>query len=147
LDVRFRKKYDKDRLEEKEKEKEEKFTINDDDPNLRTVELWANEDMEVVTKGILELDIHGPWGYLLEVDLKYPKELHDSHNDFPFCAEKKIPEPSPYTLEEIERLNMERAGNTAKLVMDLTDKYNYVIHFRLLQQALQQGLKLMAVHR
>ena len=23
-------------------------------------------------------------GYLLEVDVKYPKELHDSHNDFPF---------------------------------------------------------------
>ena len=23
-------------------------------------------------------------GYLLEADVKYPKELHDSHNDLPF---------------------------------------------------------------
>ena len=27
-------------------------------------------------------------GYLLEVDVKYPKELHDSHNDLPFMCEK-----------------------------------------------------------
>ena len=27
-------------------------------------------------------------GYLLEVDAKYHKELHDSHNDLPFMCEK-----------------------------------------------------------
>ena len=27
-------------------------------------------------------------GYLLEVDIKYPKELHDLHNDLPFMCEK-----------------------------------------------------------
>ena len=27
-------------------------------------------------------------GYLLEVNVKYPKELHDSHNDLPFMCEK-----------------------------------------------------------
>ena len=27
-------------------------------------------------------------GYLLEVDVSYPEELHDNHNDFPFMCEK-----------------------------------------------------------
>ena len=27
-------------------------------------------------------------GYLLEVDVRYPKELHDSHNDLPFMYER-----------------------------------------------------------
>ena len=27
-------------------------------------------------------------GYLLEVDVKFPKELHDLHNDLPFMCEK-----------------------------------------------------------
>ena len=31
------------------------------------------------------------YGYLLEVDVSYPKELHDLHNDLPFmCAKMKI---------------------------------------------------------
>src|SRR5437870_2044445 len=26
-------------------------------------------------------------GHILEVDLQYPKELHDLHNEYPFCPE------------------------------------------------------------
>ena len=30
-------------------------------------------------------------GYLLEVDVSYPKELHDLHNDLPFmCSKMKV---------------------------------------------------------
>ena len=24
-------------------------------------------------------------GHILEVDLSYPKELHDAHNEYPYC--------------------------------------------------------------
>ena len=45
-------------------------------------------------------------GYLLEVDVKYPKELHNSHNDLPFtCKKLKI-------------------NGVEKLVPDLFDKRN-----------------------
>ena len=29
-------------------------------------------------------------GHILEVDLLYPKEIHESNNDYPFCCEHKI---------------------------------------------------------
>ena len=63
-------------------------------------------------------------GYLLEVDVKYPKELLDSHNDLPFmCKKLKI-------------------NGVEKLVPNLFDKVRYVIHIRALDQALKHGLVL-----
>ena len=68
-------------------------------------------------------------GYLLEVDVSYPKELHNSHNDLPFiCESMKI--------NEVERL-----------VPNLHNKKNYVIHIRALDQALNHGLVLGRIHR
>ena len=57
-------------------------------------------------------------GYLLEVDVKYPKELHNLHNDLPFMCQK-----------------MEING-VKKLILNLRDKKNYVIHIEALNQAL-----------
>ena len=39
-----------------------------------------------------ELVVKKDYGYLLEVDVAYPKELHDYHNDLPpfMCAKMKI---------------------------------------------------------
>ena len=39
---------------------------------------------------ICRLAMHGSKGYLLKVDVKYPKELHDQHNDLPFMWEKIV---------------------------------------------------------
>ena len=61
-------------------------------------------------------------GYVLEVDLKYPRELHDHHNDLPFMCEKI------------------RVNGVEKLVPNLHDKKKYVIHVKALKQALKQGL-------
>ncbi|CAP20528.2 Protein CBG23762 [Caenorhabditis briggsae] len=68
-------------------------------------------------------------GCILEVDLDYPEELHDKHNDLPFCPENK------------------RVGSTNKLINDFSPKRNYVIHFKMLQQVLDHGLILKKIHR
>ena len=74
-------------------------------------------------------------GYILEVDVEYPKHLQFpylgiiSHYDLPFLPEK-------IKINKIE-----------KLIRNLSDKENYVCHIRLLQQALNHGLILKKVHR
>ena len=68
-------------------------------------------------------------GYLLEVDVSYPRSLHDSHNDLPFMCEKMV------------------ISGVEKLVPNLRDKKNYVIHIRALNQALKHGLVLERIHR
>ena len=37
---------------------------------------------------IISINDKSPIGYFLEVDLEYPDELHELHNDFPLALEK-----------------------------------------------------------
>ena len=67
--------------------------------------------------------------YELEVDVKYPKNLHDLHSDLSFL---------PKTMK-INKCN--------KLVCNLYDKKNYVIHIRSFKQALNHGIIIKKVHR
>ena len=68
-------------------------------------------------------------GYLLEVNIKYPTDLHNPHNDLPFMCDKM-------TINKVK-----------KLVPNLKDKKNYVIHIRALDQVLRHGLVLERIHR
>ena len=68
-------------------------------------------------------------GYLLDVYVRYPKELHDYHNDLLFmCAKMKI-------------------NGVEKLVPNLSYKHRYVIHVKALEQALEHGLVIERIHR
>ena len=64
-----------------------------------------------------------------EVDVKYPKKLHDLHSDLPFLPERM----------EINKCK--------KLVCNLYDKKKYVVHINSLKQALNHELKLKKIHR
>ena len=68
-------------------------------------------------------------GYILEVDVKYPKTLHDLHSDLPFLPERM------------------QINKCKKLVCNLYDKKKYVVHIKSLKQALNHGLKLKKIHR
>ena len=66
---------------------------------------------------------------LLEVDLEYPKELHDLHNDYPLAPERLV------------------LGKVEKLVPNLNDKIKYVIHYENLKLYESLGLKITKIHR
>ena len=68
-------------------------------------------------------------GYILEVDVKYPKNVHGLYEDLPFLP---------------ERMKIDKCK---KFVCNLYDKKNYVVHIRSLKQALNHGLILKKVHR
>ena len=90
-------------------------------------------------------------GYILEVDLVYPENLHVKHSDFPLAPIKKkikYDELSPYNQNIQRSSHMKNLfSNAEKLVQTLEDKKNYVIHFELLKLYLKLGLKLTKIHR
>ena len=67
---------------------------------------------------------------ILEVDLEYPEELHDLHNDYPLCPER-----------------VECDHGVKKLIPNLRHKNNYVIHYKNLMQCLRLGMKLKKIHK
>ena len=88
-------------------------------------------------------------GHIYEVDLEYPEELHDLHNDYP-CAPEKIKVTddmlSDYCREIKDKFKI-RSGNVYKLIPTLNDKKNYILHEENLKLYLSLGLKLKKIHR
>ena len=62
-------------------------------------------------------------GYILEVDVKYPKRLHELHSDLLFLSDRM------------------EVNKCKKLVCNLFNKKKYVAHINTLKQALNHGLK------
>ena len=88
-------------------------------------------------------------GLILEVDLTYPEELHDLHNDYPLAPEKvKVGENmlSDYCQKIASKYNIS-TGLVHKLIPTLSNKEKYVLHYRNLQLYTDLGLKLTKVHR
>ena len=75
-------------------------------------------------KETINLMVKTGHGYLLDVDVTYPKELHEHHNDLPFTCERI------------------KVNGVEKLVRNLYDKKKYVVHVKALKQALDHGLVL-----
>ena len=66
---------------------------------------------------------------ILEVDLEYPRSLHDLHSDYPLA-------PEQVTVNKVD-----------KLIPNLWNKKKYVIHYENLKKYLSLGLKLNKIHR
>ena len=72
------------------------------------------------------------WKHLscfLEVDLEYPEDLHDLHNDYPLAP---------------ERIKIE---NVEKRIPNLNNKTNYVVHYENLKLYESLGLQITKIHR
>ena len=89
---------------------------------------WV-EDLSIFTESFIKnYDENSDTGYILEVDVEYPENLHKLHRDLPFLPERI------------------KINKCSKLVCTLYDKENYVIHIEALKQALNHGLVLKKVH-
>ena len=90
-----------------------------------------------------------PIAYIVKVYLEYPGELHVLHNDYPLAPEKlAIPYDmlSDYCKKIADEYEI-KVGDVKKLIPNLGNKTNYVVHYRNLQLYLSLGMKLTKIHR
>ena len=83
------------------------------------------------------------------LDLEYPNELHELHNDYPLAPEKLAVSNnmlSAYCKKIADEYDI-KVGNVKKLIPNLNNKTKYVLHYRNLQLYLSLGMKLTKIHR
>ena len=92
---------------------------------------WLDSDKinEINEEFIKNCNENDSKGYILEVDIKYPKRLHELHSNLPFLSERM----------KVNKCN--------KLVCNLFNKKKYVTHINSLKPGLNHRLKLKKIHR
>ena len=90
---------------------------------------WKKNMSKFTEEFIKNYDEGSDKGYILEVDVEYPKKLHDLHSNLPLLPERI------------------KTDKCKKLLSNLNNKKNYVVDIRSLKQALNHGLILKKVHR
>ena len=87
---------------------------------------WVNN--EINEEFIKNYDENTNKGYILEVDVKYLRKLHDLHSNLPFLP---------------KRMKIDKCK---KLVCNSRNKKKYIVHIKSLKQAINHGLRLKRVH-
>ena len=90
---------------------------------------WVKNTSKIDEEFLKNYDEDSDKEYILQVDVTYPRKLHDLHSDLPFLP---------------KRMKIDKCK---KLVCNLRNKKKYVVHIRSLKQAPNHGLKLKKVHR
>ena len=112
---------------------------------------WV-EDCGGLAEAIVSHPANSPEGYILEVDLEYPQELHNTHNAYPL-APKCMVVRKDWMSEYQHNLLSPRDGvgvaptEVEKLVPNLRNKERYALHYRNLQLYLSLGMRLTKIHR
>ena len=117
---------------------------------------FLNKD-EIQQLDILSTPKDSSIGYVCEVSLEYPKELHDRHSDYPLAPEKKIikdQDLSPYAKRLWKAMHGRKEtdelpprAKVEKLITSLNDKEKYILHYHNLQLYIQLGMRIQQIHR
>ena len=92
-------------------------------------------------------DSEGSKGAMLEVDLEYPKELHDAHNCYPLAPERMSITEDMISATQLEWKGKGKQGSVPKLVPNLFNKEKYIVSVRNLQFYVAKGMVVTKVHR
>ena len=98
---------------------------------------------------LMSISETSPTGYFLGVDLEYPDELHELHSDYRLAPKKLVVSSdilSNYCKNIADKYEI-KVGDVKKLIINLGNKTNYVVHYRNLQPYLSLGMKLIKPHR
>ena len=117
-------------------------------PSVNISLLVAFGGWPAARKTIAEQPADGPEGFIVEVDLQYPEDLHNMNNAYPLAPERMVVQKKWMSEYQHNLLGIVVAPTEVeKLVPNLHNKDRYVHHYRNLQLYMSLGMRLAKVHR
>lgn len=110
---------------------------------------WIAEPSAELLKAVLSSPKDSAKGYILEVDMEFPEDLHDFFSDYPLAPHKKFisfNEMSPHSQKVVEERRL-KLCKAEKLLATLLKKERYILHYRNFQLYSQLGAKFTKVYR
>lgn len=107
---------------------------------------WVPE-YKLSTFNVSKIDLNSDIGYILEVDLEYPSNLHVIHNDYPLAPETKTITEKDLSDYSKKCCDNPKNYKSQKLITSFEKKEKYVIHIKNLKLYLKLGMKLTKIHR
>ena len=104
-------------------------------------------ERDPLVRELSTMDTTGPTGFVAELDLFIPPQLHDQLDDLLLAPEKMKVSKEWMTPHMKGMLGEGRFHFTEKLLLTHLPKSHYVIHFALLQFYLNMGAIVTRVHR
>ena len=106
---------------------------------------WV-DDSQQLAKTIAEQPADGSEGFIHELDLEFPEDLHNAHNAYPLAPERMVVQKKWMSEYQHNLLGVGVAPTEVeKLVPNLHNKDRYVLYYRNLQLYMSLGMRLAKV--
>ena len=101
--------------------------------------------LEQIVEDLRVIPDKNEFGYFIECDLEYPVEIKEKTKNFPFCPYQSKADLDLFSAY-MNNVNQPNYKPTPKLMCDVTNKSNYMIHYRMFKFYLNQGMKVTKIH-
>ena len=101
--------------------------------------------LEQIVEDLRFIPDNNEFGYFIECDLEYPAESKEKTENFPLCPYQTKADPNLFS-EYMNKVKQPNYKPTEKLMCDLTNKYNYMMHYRMFKFYTNLGMKVTKIH-
>ena len=128
----------------------EKFALPMNNFELTDETNWGKSEHDELLSKILNTDDDSEIGYIVEVDLEYPDNLHTTHADFPLAPEKVAVQKtwlSDYQRELLIQCDVVRSTKSTKLLQTFFNKKRYTLHYQTLKLYVKLGMVVQKMYQ
>ena len=101
--------------------------------------------IDEIKEDILNTPDDCAYGSFIECDLEYPAEIKEKTENFPLCLHQTKADPECFS-EYMNSVKQPNYKPTEKLMCDLKNKYNYMMHYRMFKFYTNLGMKVTHIH-